>query len=567
MDSPITKLVNDILRNIFEQLAQDPDASLVPSILTCKRWHPLARSALYRDIFLSPGRLSKFLDHGAAADSPSTTTRTRSLTLRTDLIRVNPYDTSEAARTAIARLDALARLQARIKQDRHGMMSSLTSLSLTADIPLPLTASRLVASILRTLPPSCTSLEIDIKHNNNVDAALSSSQGHHIDVHRHRWTVHLCQYVRPLLAQLVHLRLRHLEICPAMFGSSSDQHCSSMTTTDGAEAEAEAGEASSSNSSDIDDYSDSYVDRDVDGTAPSYRAAAAPNLQTCIINLCIRDPGPSDQGAFTTRCSDAATQIPLIGSLTTYPSALSSLLPALQAFVRHNSAPESESESESPTISPSAKKKKQKQRQRRLRRLWIIDAQPLRPTAPHAWPAWVRRDVLRDESFPVPLGRIGGLIGGSSWMVRAPLGSSEVEIEGEEEERGGGGGGEKDDRESVARDEEKGAVEDWIAPGVEQLEGIVEGSTWSTSATGVRMPTKLLLTSVEHAVLAGRLLRRAEYRGAASCTLWQNEQAAGEKLKLLPTGPGRLMQAWDVHERTPNGWRRDDALGAPLVRV
>lgn len=137
MDSPIAKLVPEILREIFEHIAQDHNASLFFSLLCCKKWHCLAQSILYRDIFLSPDRLIKFLDN--SADSPTI----RSLTLRMDAIPINFYDTTEAVQTAITRLESLERLCLCIKS-----MSLLSSFSITVDFPLPFTASRVISSIV-----------------------------------------------------------------------------------------------------------------------------------------------------------------------------------------------------------------------------------------------------------------------------------------------------------------------------------------------------------------------------------------------------------------------------------
>jgi hypothetical protein len=448
MDSPITKLVPEILQKIFEQIAQDPNASLVASILSCKKWHPLAQSILYRDIFLSPDRLIKFLDN--SADSPTI----RSLTLRVDTMRINPYDTTEAAQTVITRLEALERLCPRIKN-----MSLLSSFSISVDFPLPFTASRLISSMLDNLPSSCTSLEIDMRHQGFINPRSLSD--HHRTAHQQ--TTHMCDSIRALLPQLVHLRLRCLEICSALFG----------------------------------------IDQ-AHGEVTHYEAITAPKLKTCLINLSLREPGSSSQGASATRCSDAATQIVFNASLPQFPPALPSILPALQDFARLNST--------------------------YLERLWVIDVQPRNPTLPHAWAAWVRRDVLLDASFPIPVRNIGSFFD-DVWMARASA------------EQGAG-------------------VEDWLSP-LERLEGVAEGGTWSETETGVRLATPMLRGGER----VSRALTRVQFEKGSNltCMLWQNEKAAGEK--LLPEGPGLLMKMWDLNERTPSGWSRVNTHDSPLVQV
>lgn len=450
MDSPITNLISELLQRIFEQIAQDRNASLIPSLLTCKKWHSLAQPILYRDISLNPNRLIKFLNNNA--DAP---TWIRSLTLHMDTIRVNPYDTTEAAQTAITRLGSLEQLCPHLRK-----MNLLTSFSISVDFPLPFTASCVISAMLNHLPNSCTSLEIDMRHNGFIPPTNLPDQ------HRtaHQQTTHMCDSIRTLLPRLVHLRLRCLEICSALLG----------------------------------------IDQKTNEEATHYEASSAPKLKTFLINLSLREPSSSSQGISATRCSDAATQIPLIASQIHFVSALPSLLPALQDFTRLNST--------------------------NLERFWIIDVQPRNPTLPHAWAAWVRRDILLNTSFPIPVGNISGFFD-DLWMARAPM------------DQGAG-------------------VEDWVSP-LERLEDVAEGSAWSETENGVRL-AKPMLRGGES---VSRALARAQFEKGnnLTCTLWQNEKEVGEK--LLPEGPGSLMEMWDLNERTPSGWRRANAQGSPLVRI
>jgi len=193
MNSPIANLAAQILLKIFEYIAQDPNASIVDAILCCKKWHPLAQSVLYGDVYLSSNRLFKFLDH--CADE-----QIRSLSLRMEAIPVNRDDPYEAIRTTTAietvkaRLEALERLGLRIKKMK------LISLSITVDFPLPFSASREISSILNNLPDSCTSLEIDMTYSSRINCPE--------EIWRQWSTTHVCNSIRASLPRLAYLRLR-----------------------------------------------------------------------------------------------------------------------------------------------------------------------------------------------------------------------------------------------------------------------------------------------------------------------------------------------------------------------
>ncbi|KAI0008468.1 hypothetical protein F4779DRAFT_586949 [Xylariaceae sp. FL0662B] len=195
MISPIAKLGPEILLEIFEWLSRDGNATLVPSVLCCRKWRSLVLSVLYGDVALTQKRLTKFV--GNCADH-----EIRSLTLRLNAIPVDPYDPS-AKQTAESRLEALRRLCPQITRMRPA------SLSILVDFPFPFTASQEISSILDHLPACCVSLEIDVRYGSSIPNLIGDLQAHS----------HLCESIRVALPRLHHLRLRLPLICPAIFSA------------------------------------------------------------------------------------------------------------------------------------------------------------------------------------------------------------------------------------------------------------------------------------------------------------------------------------------------------------
>lgn len=96
---------------------------------------------------------------------------------------------------------------------------------------------------------------------------------------------------------------------------------------------------------------------------------------------------------------------------------------------------------------------------------------------------WIRRDILLDVSFPIPVGNIGGFFD-DLWMTRVPT-------------------------------EQEGRVEDWVSP-LELLEGVAEGITWSETETGIRLATSMLRGG-ERVLQA---LKKAEFEKDNDLTLY-----------------------------------------------
>lgn len=234
-----------------------------------------------------------------------------------------------------------------------------------------------------------------------------------------------------------------------------------------------------------------------------YRPVGAPKLKNCIINLTQRTPGTSPRASLAASCD--SQHVPHIGSQTLIAPALPSLIPKLQSFAQVNST---------------------------FQRLWVIDCQAS-GQGKNSWAAWVRRDTGSASSWPIFLVNVGGLRRGA-WLARLPNFDSGPSI-------------------------------DKISS-PETLEAAVEGFAWSGVQTGVCLPTTILVARGYERAL-DPLRTRVQLREVddLSCSLWENEAVTGET--LLPSGPGALMQAWDLNERTPSGWKRANFAGSSMIRL
>ncbi|KAI1391882.1 uncharacterized protein F4822DRAFT_388767 [Hypoxylon trugodes] len=444
MDSPIAKLGPEILLEIFEWLSRDRSATLVPSVLCCRKWQSLVTPVLYSDVVLTNNNIAKF-----AGNSPGH--EVRSLTIRLDPILVDPSNPSEAKQIVESRLKVLILLGLRIPRMRP------KALSISIDFATPLTASREVSSILDHLPTCCTSLEVhvsDVRHGGVIPGFTADP----------RTDVHLCDTIRTILPQLQHLRLHLPRLCSAIFSSGQPSQ-----------------------------------------NAPR-QVVRTPMLKTCIIDFSMRPPGPSSySGAWAIPCNEDTTQILPIPPASQLPSALPPVVPVLKDFARVNSA--------------------------NIERFWIIDVESRDPSCPNSWAAWVRRDFMTNTSFPIPATNIGGFrLDG--WLARVPSPIS------------------------------PNKTQDWLAtPSI--LQSLAEGSTWVGTTSGAILPITMIREHQD--ILKARTRESFQKQTRISCMLWRNEDETGEK--LLPKGPGKLMQQWNLSETTPNGWTRDAYHGSPMVRI
>ncbi|KAI1380238.1 hypothetical protein F4677DRAFT_441554 [Hypoxylon crocopeplum] len=230
-----------------------------------------------------------------------------------------------------------------------------------------------------------------------------------------------------------------------------------------------------------------------------YQAIRAPMLKTCLVNLFMCGPAVAYAGLSMT-CENDATQTPYIGLEDQLPLALPPLHLVMRDFARLNSI--------------------------NLERLWTIEMQPPESWSLQSLAGWVRRDFISNASFPIPVTNLSGFPY-DTWLVRVPPPPGH------------------------------GETQDWVSSR-DRVETVAEGNTWIETTSGVRLPMAMLQ---EHRHTSVTALTKAQFQehNRISCILWIDEEITGQK--LLPEGPGELMQWWDLNETTPSGWARDDYSG------
>ncbi|KAI0015404.1 hypothetical protein F4780DRAFT_764206 [Xylariomycetidae sp. FL0641] len=249
-------------------------------------------------------------------------------------------------------------------------------------------------------------------------------------------------------------------------------------------------------------------------------AVRAPSLRTCVINLAPREPGLVVRGGWTAPCGDDPPRDSFYGNSENVAFALPPMSDVLQDFARQNSAS--------------------------LETFTVLDVKPRNPHLPEDRQGWVRRDFLARTSRPVPFWKLYIKNTDTHWYAARVPSSSSPESSGE--------------------------TKDCLSTSVGWLESLAEGETWQTvTASGARLPPRALRK--RHRVPTAAWTRaRFRHRHAATCVLWVDEEATGQR--LLPTGPGELMHRWDLRVTVPAGWERRDPVGfrrnvhlVPLVRV
>lgn len=241
-------------------------------------------------------------------------------------------------------------------------------------------------------------------------------------------------------------------------------------------------------------------------TSDGYQPVDAPKLQDCIINLTQRMPGASLRSWLGGDCNSAyMPYMSFIGSRTSITSVLESVISNLQSFAQLN-----------PTIE----------------RLCVIGSQASGGRN-NTWAAWIRRDIRSAASWPIPVANMVGTRG-DAWLARLPSLDSET------------------------------STEDKVSsPDV--LEALAEGCAWSETRSKVRLPARIFVARGYNPAVLPRAKAQLDDGDGIPCTLWENEEVTGER--LLPAGPGPLMQIWDLSERIPSGWKRADFPGSAMVRL
>ncbi|KAF5240614.1 hypothetical protein FANTH_9502 [Fusarium anthophilum] len=195
-------LPHELLTKVFENISScDSQKSTVHScLLVNKEWHDVTLRLLYKDLvfFVSP-RLDLF---NACHDRWAVTALTRSLTL---YINCPPggfdHDTHDPF------------LQLATAIIPH--MNNLRSFSLARhhrDAFCYIQKS-IVSAILRSIPSSCTGLELDLGTSDNINYDLNEPEPH------------LCEDLRTMLPRMQHVHIDMSSLCDAMFGTWDSDDC------------------------------------------------------------------------------------------------------------------------------------------------------------------------------------------------------------------------------------------------------------------------------------------------------------------------------------------------------
>ena len=202
--SPFSKLSPELALSVLEQLEWDPDAkqsTLLNCMLCSKDLYALASRILYREVVLTHETLSGFVSRRNTGSIAVANRLLQRLTIRLDPTKTNRHD-------AAGYLEDLG--------VRHiPLMNNLKCLSVYqipvrsvsgVDFGVPTEG---LAEILRNLPTSCTSLELQsIEIGNSSSQAGVNSQG------SGNSGTHLCPLLRQVLPRLEYLRIRLPSLCP-----------------------------------------------------------------------------------------------------------------------------------------------------------------------------------------------------------------------------------------------------------------------------------------------------------------------------------------------------------------
>ncbi|KAF2763626.1 hypothetical protein EJ03DRAFT_65562 [Teratosphaeria nubilosa] len=257
---PVIRLPPELLRSIFECCNLRPH-DLTKCILTCKIWHDIAQDVLYEHVALNHQNRTRFV----GSRGPTTTnSKIQTLSLQIeDSARRHPYPVSTGTPATEQLWLDLELLSARMKS-----MTSLKSFSIfrpsCQSVPGFWISYGKLELLLKSLPPSCTSLELDVN--------ASKAEG-----------VHLCPSIRGVLPQLEHLRLRLPQLCPDFCGRGFNP---SHPTT----------------------------------IAPTFVPMEAPRLKTLVVNTTLFLPAPGTQfcGALNDAFSNPVASEPSWSALASY---------------------------------------------------------------------------------------------------------------------------------------------------------------------------------------------------------------------------------------------------------
>ena len=213
----------EVLLNIAQFFYDDSGPSnFLNCLLVCRGWHDILKHMLYRDVVLRDRNLSNIKNfpvlHLPLIQSLTIGIAQRNIdNLPPDVLERTGLEDEETFSSPFAELLEIWN-GLRILTQLLPKMDNLSTFSLVMDLPKTHIPRPLLAAILRALPQSCVSVDINTDGLDDCQNRLKN--------------VHLCVEFRKLLPRLHHLRLQVAMVC-CKFLSDSDQQSVDGSETSG----------------------------------------------------------------------------------------------------------------------------------------------------------------------------------------------------------------------------------------------------------------------------------------------------------------------------------------------
>ncbi|KAK2691475.1 hypothetical protein QWA68_008883 [Fusarium oxysporum] len=196
-------LPSELLTKVFENISpcDNPRPTVHSCLVVNKEWYDVALRLLYKDlVFFFGPQLDLFI---ACHDRWAVSSLTRSLSIYINRPPETPGGFYSDTQHSFLQLAA----------DVIPRMNNLRSLSLARHhrVPACFIKKPIISAILRSIPPSCTSLELALGTSDMIDIGGPE--------------IHLCEDLRPLLRRMQHVHTDMSSLCDAMFGTWDSDDC------------------------------------------------------------------------------------------------------------------------------------------------------------------------------------------------------------------------------------------------------------------------------------------------------------------------------------------------------
>ncbi|WKT47169.1 hypothetical protein QSH57_012074 [Fusarium oxysporum f. sp. vasinfectum] len=196
-------LPSELLTKVFENISpcDNPRPTVHSCLVVNKEWYDVALRLLYKDlVFFFGPQLDFFI---ACHDRWAVSSLTRSLSIYINRPPETPGGFYSDTQHSFLQLAA----------DVIPRMNNLRSLSLARHhrVPACFIKKPIISAILRSIPPSCTSLELALGTSDMIDIGGPE--------------IHLCEDLRPLLRRMQHVHTDMSSLCDAMFGTWDSDDC------------------------------------------------------------------------------------------------------------------------------------------------------------------------------------------------------------------------------------------------------------------------------------------------------------------------------------------------------